>query len=201
MEVNKLTQTIEIPEGIKAILFDCDGTLADTLSAHWKAWQDLLEEYMAEVPLDFLIKFNGMPTEFIVEQINQSFGLTLPVNEFSARKDLLVTSQLTTTVPIKPVVELARSQYGKKAMGVVSGGLRVNVEATLNAIDCLHLFDHIICADDDFLSKYQPECFLNLAKLFGVEPEECVLLEDADLPMQSAKKAGMHVIDVRIFLS
>ena len=193
--------TIEVPAGMKLILFDCDGTLAHTLEIHWNAWLAILEEYGAtEVELPFLERYNGMPTSYIVERVNEEFNLSLPVSEVAKRKDGSITEKLHMAQPIEPVVKLARREASLRSIAVLSGGDRVNVEQTLRAIDCAEIFQAVMCGDDDAPPKSDPMLYRSVAEQFSVRPEECFFIEDADMPMQAAQSVGMQVFDVRSIL-
>lgn len=188
-----------VPEHIKLILFDCDGTLAETLDIHWNAWLQTLAAYDApEVPLAFLERFNGMPTAYIIEQVNREFSLALPVLEVARNKDGAITALLDRVKPIDPVIALARAESLQRIVAVVSGGDRVNVERTLEVIGCADLFEAVFCGDDNNPPKADPELYRWLAASYAVDTDECMLIEDADMPMEAAAVAGCHTFDIRI---
>lgn len=189
---------IVVPEHIKLILFDCDGTLAETLDIHWNAWLQTLAAYNApEVPLTFLERFNGMPTAFIVEQVNREFSLALPVLEVARTKDGAITALLDRVKPVETVIALARAESRRRIVTVLSGGDRVNVERTLEVIGCGDLFQAVYCGDDENPPKADPELYRWLASLYALTPNECMLIEDADMPMEAATVAGCHTFDIR----
>ena len=99
---------INISPAIEGIIFDCDGTLADTMPLHWEAWHETLDFFSAECPQDFLEVLKGVPTKTIVEKINKSFGYVLDPNLFSEEKERRLLSKLHRVKSIQPVEDLAR---------------------------------------------------------------------------------------------
>ena len=92
------------------------------------------------------------------------------------------------------MLEIAREMHGMVPMAIASGGHRELVEATLNALGILHLFDAVVCAEDYVNGKPAPDPFLEAARQIGVAPEDCIVFEDSPTGIQAADAAGMkHV--------
>ncbi|RLD06707.1 MAG: HAD family hydrolase [Chloroflexi bacterium] len=192
---------INISPAIEGIIFDCDGTLADTMPLHWEAWHETLEFFDAKCPQDFLEDLKGVPTKTIVEKINKSFGYALDPNLFSEEKERRLLSKLYRVKSIQPVEDLARQYKDILPMAVASGSLRNSVLETLKGIQMNDFFDTVITANDALSPKPDPAVFLEAAKRIQVKPENCLVLEDSDAGIEAAKKAGMHFIDVRPILT
>ena len=191
---------IEIHPETKCLLFDCDGTLAKTMDLHLEAWNETFVAHGEKSPPGFLDAFFGVPSVKIVEHINEIYGFDFDAKEFAGDKNRRVQEKLLHAEPIEPVVEIAKRYRHRLPMGVVSGGTRLNVQITLEAIGLKDVFGTIITADDDVKPKPSPDIFLEAARKLNVEPEYCQVFEDGEPGLVAARKAGMIVTDVRPFI-
>ena len=191
---------ISVYEGMKGLIFDCDGTLADTMTIHVRAWQETMKRYGYDCPEDFLRPFNGMPAEEIVRRFNRTFGTDLDVKAVADAKNEMSYAGLQTVKPIMPVAKIALDYNEKLPMSVVSGGTRKNVLRTLNAMGMGDFFEAVITADDGLRPKPHPHMFLEAANRMGVVPELCQVFEDGDSGIQAARAAGMPFVDVRPYV-
>lgn len=190
-------QKINISPEIKALIFDCDGTLADTMALHWEAWHATLAFYDKKLEDNYLDTMRGVPTNLMVEKINKDFGWNLDPEEFSKEKEERFVAILDRVKPIDPVFELALRHKNKLPMAVASGGERETVLTTLKNIELGDFFDTVLTAADDVAPKPAPDIFLEAARRMQVAPENCLVLEDGEAGIRAAKDAGMHVFDVR----
>lgn len=191
---------IEVPPRVRGLIFDCDGTLADTMPTHWKAWHETFAAYGKTCPHVFLERCMGVPSREIVRLYNEAFGENFDPRQFSAEKDRRSLAGLASVGPIPPVVEVVRRFRGKLPMAVASGGIRMNVETALAAIGLTDCFDTILTADDDVPPKPSPAIFIEAARRLKVEPENCQVFEDGEAGMEAARQAGMIVTDIRPYL-
>ncbi len=189
--------TFDIPPGTMGLVFDCDGTVADTMPLHYRAWVAALGEHGVEFPEALFYELAGVPTEGIVRILNDRHGHRMPVRETAELKDRLSEQFLPDVLPIEPVVELARSYHGRLPMAVASGGSRAIVTKTLAAVGILDLFDAVVAAEDVTHGKPAPDIFLEAARRLGVPPGRCVGFEDGEMGLRSVKAAGMVAVDVR----
>jgi beta-phosphoglucomutase family hydrolase len=189
---------ISIPPGTRGLVFDCDGTIADTMPLHYKAWVAALREHGAEFPEALFYEMAGIPTPRIIELLNQRHGWSIPVAEAAEKKERMFVDMIPQVTPIKPVVELIHQYAGKLPMAVATGGTRAICSKTLTSMNLLQHFQHLVTADDVEHGKPAPDIFLEAARRLGIPPEECCAFEDADLGLQSARAAKMPVIDVRL---
>ena len=197
MIANDPARVLEVPSWVRGLIFDCDGTLADTLPAHHAAWEETFAALGLECPLEFLIRHNGKPTALIVALYNVEFGRHIDVERFTADKERRTLTRLRQARPMEPVAALARRYQGRIPMAVVSGSNRANVEQTLRAIGVRELFLVVLTADDGLPPKPEPDLFLEAARRIGVEPHSCQVFEDADAGLEAARRAGMLATDVR----
>lgn len=194
---NPRVPTLEVPPWIRGLIFDCDGTLADTMALHYAAWEEAFAALDLYCPLEFLIRHNGLPTDQIVRRYNAEFGQHVEVAAFVADKDRRSQIRMDQSRPLEPVATLARDYFGRLPMAVVSGGARANVERTLRAIGLRDLFPVVLTADDGLPPKPAPDLFLEAARRLGVESRYCQVFEDADAGLEAARRAGMLATDVR----
>lgn len=188
-----------VPGEIRGLIFDCDGTLADTLPLHYVAWEETFAALGLPCPMEFLIQHNGKPTDLIVVLYNTVFGSSIDVERFTADKERRTYALLDRARPIESVAALARRYRGRLPMAVVSGSNRANVERTLRAIGMRELFQVVLTADDGLPPKPAPALFLEAARRLEVEPRQCQVFEDADAGLEAARRAGMLATDVRPF--
>lgn len=186
---------LELPEGdFAAYIFDCDGTLADTMPTHYRAWQMALGVHAQNFPEAMFYELGGVPTARIVEILNERHGLTLPVDETVAHKESVFLELSPQIAAIEPVVALARRFHGKKPLAVASGGHRRIVMNTLRALGIVELFDAIVCSEDYQRGKPSPDPFLEAALRLDVPPEQCLVFEDTATGIAAATAAGMQSV-------
>lgn len=192
---------IPVYEGVKGLIFDCDGTLADTMTIHTQSWQETMKRLGHDCPVDFLQPLRGIPAEEIVVRFNGAFGTDLDAKAVSDAKNKMSYERLKTVKPIMPVAEIALDFRGKLPMSVVSGGTRKNVLRTLKAIGMGDFFEAVITADDGLKPKPDPRMFIEAARRMGVSPAACQVFEDGDPGLDAARAAGMPFVDVRPYVN
>jgi HAD superfamily hydrolase (TIGR01509 family) len=192
---------LRIPDGTEALLFDCDGTLADTMPLHHAAWNEALLPYGINCPPSFIDTNAGLPAVQTVEAASRHWGVPLDAVRIAHDKEAIFEQMLHLAQPIEPVLETARGYFGKLPMGVVSGGMRRLVVQTLRGMDAEGLFSVLVTADDPVPGKPAPDVFLEAARQLGVDPARCHVFEDGDPGIVAALAAGMTVTDVRQVLA
>ena len=187
--------TLQLPPGdFAAYIFDCDGTLADTMPTHYKAWMVALGEHGRDFPEAMFYELGGVPTARIVEILNERHAYNLPVDETVAHKESLFLEMSHEVAAIEPVVALARQYHGQKPLAVASGGHRRIVMNTLRALGIVELFQAIVCSEDYQRGKPSPDPFLEAALRLDVAPERCLVFEDTATGIAAATAAGMQSV-------
>ena len=191
---------MDVGPDIRGLIFDCDGTLADTMSLHMAAWENAFLDVGEPHRPEFLEPLKGMNEEDIVSLLNRRYDRNLDPKELVARKHTHFRKWTHRIKPIEPVVDLVRRHADALPMAVVSGGRRENVCMTLDSIGIRHCFSVILTADDPIPPKPAPDLFLEAARRLHVAPDLCHVFEDGDLGLEAARLAGMPATDVRDYL-
>ncbi len=189
--------TALLSQDFPGAIFDCDGTLADTMPLHYRAWVETLERYDTEFAEQLFYDLGGVPTLNIVHILNDRFGYALHPDEVAHAKEARYEELLPQAEPVPQIVELVRAYHGRMPLAVASGGLRRLVDKTVAALGLTAHFDAVCTAEDVPRGKPEPDLFLLAAERMGVAPSGCVVFEDADLGLEAARRAGMTGIDVR----
>ncbi len=186
-----------IPDRFKGLIFDCDGTLVDTMPLHFLAWQQAMQEVGISISEQQFYSFSGMPTVTIIETLARQQNVTCNVQAAAEEKERLFLENLETLQPIHSVIEIVHREKGHRKMAVASGGWKSIINKSLAAVGLTGRFDAIVGADEVARGKPAPDIFLRAAELLHLPPAECLVYEDGDFGIQAAVAAGMQVIDVR----
>jgi HAD superfamily hydrolase (TIGR01509 family) len=188
---------LKLPHGpFRAYLFDCDGTIADSMPLHYIAWKTVLGEWNCEFDEELFYKWGGTPIAEIISALNERHGLSMPVEIVSRRKEGLYFELLPRLKAVPEVLEHIEAEHGRIPFAVVSGSTKESVKASLGALNLIDRFDTLVCAGDYKNSKPDPEAFLLAAARLGVMPEDCLVFEDTELGIQAATAAGMASVKV-----
>jgi beta-phosphoglucomutase family hydrolase len=185
---------------IKGLIFDCDGTLADTMPLHWRAWHIITQRYGLHFPEDRFYSLGGVPARDILKLLAQEQGRSLDHITAAHEKEEAYLTTLSQIEPIHVVVEIAKANHGKIPMAVASGGTEKIISLVLDRLKMRHLFDVVVTSEMVKNQKPAPDIFLEAARRIGVEPKFCRAYEDTDLGMQAIRSAGMEAVDVRELL-
>lgn len=180
-----------------AIIFDCDGTLTDSMPVHYLAWHSTLSRYGIEFPEARFYELAGVPTDRIIERLAAEQQVEVDARAVAGEKEAAFLQLIHLLKPIDVVLEVAEHFRGRLPMAVASGGFRDVIVQQLERIGCADWFDAIVAAEDTERHKPFPDVFLEAARRLGVEPTKCLVYEDADLGLEAARAAGMDAIDVR----
>jgi HAD superfamily hydrolase (TIGR01509 family) len=194
-------KNISVFPGIKGLIFDCDGTLVNSMQLHMQAWKEALKKFGAVYYHDFFYSHKGMKEKDIVELYCSIYSTSLDVNALVEAKHNYFKQNISQLKKIDAVADVAFSYKNILPMAVVSGGTRENVLEELKITGLDSLFEIVLTADDSFAPKPAPDLFIEAARLMNIAPELCQVFEDADLGIQAALNAGMKVTDVRKYYS
>lgn len=191
--------SFEIAPGTEGLIFDLDGTLADTMPFHLKAWHYACSEFGIEFSSAFLHKHTGTPAWKIAEILLKEHEVEKEVkleDFLKVKSDGFFRIQ-DQVKAIEPVAEIVRRYHRIIPMAIGTGGHVEAVHRTLAIIGMKEYFDIVITANDVTNHKPDPETFLKCANIMGVDPAKIEVFEDGDLGIEAAKRAGMIPVDVR----
>ncbi|MGA2569679.1 MAG: HAD family phosphatase [Terracidiphilus sp.] len=188
---------LQLPPGVfRAYLFDCDGTVVDSMPLHYIAWIKALGEWGCTFDEVTFYAWGGKTIPQIVSTLNQLQGLDMPVEAVAQRKESLYFSLLPELKPVPEVLEHIEAQHGRIPFAVVSGSTRESIVKSLTTVGLLDRFDLLVGSEDYARSKPAPDAFLTAAARLGAAPRDCLVFEDTDMGIQAATAAGMASVRV-----
>jgi len=188
---------LKLPAGdFRAYLFDCDGTIADSMPLHYNAWKAVLADWNCEYAEELFYSWGGKPVRKIIADLNEIHGIEMPIEATARRKENLYIAQLPELKAVPEVLEHIESEHGRIPFAVVSGSTRDSVVGSLSVLGLLDRFDTIVSAEDYQRGKPAPDGFLLAAERLGIAPADCLVFEDTDLGIESATAAGMAYVKV-----
>lgn len=191
-----MTTTLpQIPDyPFKGYIFDCDGTLVDSMPLHYVAWVEALR--LNNAPFDFteevFYKHAGIREQDVVQILNREHGSSVDPDKVAHMKAEIFAQRIPEVAAIQPVADLARSLHGKFPLSVASGSEEPIVRGCLTATGLIDLFDAIVTPAYVAKGKPAPDMFLLAAEKMGVAPADCLVLEDGQSGLDAADAAGMH---------
>ncbi len=191
---------LTLPAHIKGLIFDYDGTLADTMPLHWHAWQIITRRHDLHFPQDRFYSLGGVPSRDILKMLAQEQGRSLDHIAVAHEKEEAYLPLMAQVEPIHAVVEIARANHGKIPLAVASGGTQQIINSVLEHLKIRHLFDAVVTSEMVRHQKPAPDIFLEAARRIGVEPQFCRAYEDTELGLQAIRSAGMEAVDVRTII-
>src|SRR5262245_55291937 len=190
-----------IPDWIKGLIFDCDGTLVDSMRLHYSAWKEAMEAVNIEISQERFYSLAGVPTLTIVQTLAKEQNVVCDVQAAAQNKERLYLTKIESIEPIHSVIEIVCREKGRRKLAVASGGYKEVIQRSLAAVGLQDMFDAIVGAGDVKHGKPAPDMFLKAAECLKVKPEECLVYEDSGLGIEAARAAGMQAIDVRPWYS
>jgi HAD superfamily hydrolase (TIGR01509 family) len=184
--------------GTAALLFDCDGTLVDTMGVHRSIWTEIFARYGFTITDAWWEEYANVAlvpfVQAVIPDASEELADQLNVEGMARYLEVIHLAE-----PLEHVIEVARAHHGRLPMAVVTGGYREIIIPTLDAAGITHLFDVIVTADDVTHSKPAPDVYERAVTLLEVDPARCIAYEDSEIGMTSAQGAGIgRIIDIRL---
>jgi beta-phosphoglucomutase-like phosphatase (HAD superfamily) len=195
IKIESLKKICVSPEA-RGLIFDLDGTIADTMPVHFTVYRDILKEYGVDFTPQLFDTLAGVPAVETFVKLNELFGLTLDAREMGRYKELEYEKKMHLIRPIEPVMEVIRSYYGRLPLSVGTGGYHRLAWKTLEIVGLDSMISILVSSENVTHHKPHPETFLKCAEMMGVEPRYCHVFEDGRLGIEAARTAGMMVTDV-----
>ena len=181
----------------RGLIFDCDGTLVDSMPLHWRAWDTVCQRHGIDFAEERFYAMGGVPSKKILGMLKTEQGLDFDPAQVSREKEDAYLPLMREVKLIEPVAEIARAHYGKIPLGVATGGRTQFIRPLLEGLGVMDWFDALVTSDDVENPKPAPDTFLKAAALMGVPAEDCRAYEDTDLGLEAIRAAGMEAVDVR----
>ena len=188
---------LDIDPRAKALIFDLDGTIIDSMPIHFIAWRNATAPYGIDFTIELFNQLAGIPLYPTVSKLNEMFGTTMDPKRLGDAKEGEYEENMHKATPIEPVVNLIKKYHGKMPMAVGTGSEQRLARKALDIIGLKDYFQIIIGSGEVTKHKPHPDTFLKAAKLMGIEPQFCQVFEDGMPGIQAAQTAGMMVTDVR----
>jgi beta-phosphoglucomutase family hydrolase len=183
------------------LIFDFDGTLADTMPLHWHAWEVTAARHGFDLTRERLYSLGGVPSRQIIKMLAAEQGRAVDHVAIAKEKELAFLARLPEVKVIPQVVAIAHRHFEKLPMAIATGGTHRVVEQVMEHLGLRKLFQAVVTSEDVVNQKPAPDIFLEAARRIGVTPKLCRGYEDTDLGMQAIRAAGMDAVDVRDVLS
>lgn len=182
-----------------AVLWDMDGTLADSKEYHWRAWKNAMEaEGLTVTEAQFLASFGQRNDSILGEWLGSNADpaqvIRIGDNKEAFYRELVRTEGIEPLPGAAGWVRSLHEQGWRQA--IASSAPKANVEVMVNALGFSHLLEALVAAEDVTAGKPDPEVFLKAAQELGVPPERCVVVEDAEAGIEAALRGGMGSVGV-----
>ncbi|TWT64540.1 HAD family hydrolase [Rubinisphaera italica] len=183
----------------EAIIFDCDGTLANSMPAHYIAWVSTLKRYGLEFTEDLFYETGGWSTLKVARHLLELHGHDGDAEAIAEEKEDEFEKHLDVILPIEQTIEVVKVHFEKIPLAVATGGIPRVCHGILDNLGLRQYFQTIVTALDIEHPKPAPDTYLEAARRLGVNPANCLAYEDTDPGIESARQAGMSTIDVRTY--
>lgn len=191
-----MTKKLEFGSEIKGLIFDLDGTIADTMPIHYIAWKNATAPYGIDFSIELFEQLAGIPLYPTVEKLNSLFNKNIDPKEMGDSKEKEYENNMHQAKEIEPVMDVIRQFHNKLPMAIGTGSGRELSLKAMKHIGVDQYIDKLVSADDVTRHKPHPDTFLRCAELIGINPKDCLVFEDGQLGIEAAKSAGMQVVDV-----
>lgn len=178
------------------LIFDMDGTLADTMPTHFIAWSQSMAEHGLELTEERFYALGGVPANKIIALLAKEQGKVVDADAVAEAKEDLFLELLKDVQPVLPVKAIAEFHHEHMPMAIATGSPKWVAEKILKALGVRDWFGAVVGAECVENSKPAPDVYLKAAELIGVDPKRCHAFEDTQLGVEAAKNAGMLVVDI-----
>ena len=185
----------------KGLIFDCDGTIVDTMPIHYAAWCATTVKHGLEFPEDRFYALGGVSPFEVLRMLSEEQGVEIDAEAVTFQKEAKYMELIGDADEIPEVMQIVRENHGKIPMAIASGGTHETVEGILQHCNIRHYFDAVVTSQDVKKAKPAPDTFLEAARRIKISPENCRAYEDADMGIKAIIAAGMEPVDVRNMLS
>jgi beta-phosphoglucomutase family hydrolase len=183
----------------RAVLWDMDGTLVDSAEYHWQAWRDTMSREGFPITYEQFLATFGQRNDSILRQWLGQKATPAFIGRIGEAKEALYRQHVRQQgiSPLPGALEWLRLLHRNGwEQAIASAAPRANIEAILDVLQASEYFEAIVSADDVHRGKPDPEVFLIAASKLLVDPEHCIVVEDAEHGIEAARAAGMKTVGV-----
>lgn len=182
----------------RAVIWDMDGVIADTAEQHFESWRFAFDKQGIEFTReDFLHIFGQRNDTIIRKYMGEDISREI-IDRVAGDKETFFRESVKKDLrPLPGVIDLLKT-LAENGIGsaVASSAPRENIQVILRRLDITGYFQAVVYGSEVSEGKPNPQVFLLAAQKLGVEPQRCVVIEDAVAGVTAAKRAGMHCIAV-----
>ena len=189
---------IEVTNKLEAVLWDMDGIIADTGPYHLKAWQEVFQKRGLKYPDEDFKRNFGKRNDTIIRSVAGDSIPSAEVDAIAVEKEAVFRQKIAPNLePLPGAIELIKSlrEYGVK-IALASSAPIENIQFVTRGLGINDYFDAFVWGREVTEGKPSPQVFLLAAKRLGVEPKNCVVIEDSVAGVTAAKRAGMKCLAV-----
>lgn len=182
------------------LIFDMDGTLADTMPTHFAAWSQSMAEHGLVLSEERFYALGGVPASEVIALLAKEQGKVVDAVAIAEAKEEVFMELLGSVQPVVPVKAIAEFHREHIPMAIATGSPKWVAEKLLKSLGIREWFQAVVGSECVANSKPAPDAYLRAAELIGVDPTRCHAFEDTVLGMQAAQNAGMVVVDIHTLL-
>ena len=190
------TPATNLPDPIRAVIFDMDGTLIDTEAAHRRAFAQTGRAIGWPLSDALLLAMVGIHHDENERMLAAHMGPDFPLARFYADSDALFEAAVDAGIPLRPGTRLILDHLTQAdiPLALATSTAAPYAQARLEKAGLLHYFDVVVTRSDVDRPKPHPEPYLLAARLLGVDPADCVAVEDSHPGVRAAVAAGMATV-------
>lgn len=186
-------------EPIKAVIWDLDGTLINSVDHHWEAWREVMAEEQITLTFeDFVADFGKRNDEIlrgrIDPQMSDSEVFRIALSKEDKYRHFIRTKGLVLLPGAQGWLAQLKAEGWRQALG--TSAPRGNIDAVFDVLDIEKFFDAVMSSEQVKAGKPEPDVFLAAAAAMNVAPENCLVVEDAPAGTEAARRAGMKSLGV-----
>ncbi|BBF67912.1 MULTISPECIES: HAD family hydrolase [Sphingomonas] len=187
-----------LPNPVRAVIFDMDGTLLDTEAAHRRAFAQTGDAIGWPMADDLLLSMVGIHRDENERMLAAHLGPDFPLARFYADSDALFEAAVEAGIPLRPGAQLLLDHLAQAGipMALATSTAAPYAQQRLEKSGLLHYFDVVVTRSDVDQPKPHPQPYLLAARLLGVDPAHCVAVEDSHAGVRSATAAGIATVMV-----